>query len=70
VPFINLELHGIDFLEAGDVPRSLLAVQPDLRVPLTRKLEALSAVLETLRGHRYSFLRLDEAARIFGGNPS
>jgi peptidoglycan-N-acetylglucosamine deacetylase len=68
VPFVNLELHGIDFLEAGDVPKPLLAVQPDLRVPLARKLKALGAVLETLRSHHYSALRLDEAARIFAGS--
>jgi len=67
-PFINLELHGIDFLEACDVPKPLLAVQPDLRVPLARKLEGLSAVLDTLRSHRYSAVRLDEAARVFAGD--
>jgi len=61
-PFINLELHGVDFLEARDVPEPLRAVQPDLRVPLARKLKALEAVLETLRSHRYSFVRLDQAA--------
>lgn len=60
--FINLELHGLDFLEARDVPESLLAVQPDLRVPLARKLAALAAVLDTLRAHGYACLRLDEAA--------
>lgn len=64
-PFVNLELHGIDFLESHEVPKALLAVQPDLRRPLARKLEALSAVLETLRAHGYRFLRLDEAARVF-----
>jgi hypothetical protein len=68
VPFVNLELHGIDFLEACDVPKPLLAVQPDLRVPLARKLKALGAVLETLRSHGYSARRLDEAARIFAGS--
>jgi hypothetical protein len=65
LPFVNLELHGIDFLEAGDVPKETLAVQPDLRVPLTRKLEALGAAVETLRSLGYSAVRLDEAARIF-----
>lgn len=69
-PFINLELHGLDFLEARDVPGPLLAVQPDLRVPLTRKLAALGAVLETLRAHHYAFLRLDEAAQAVAGSTS
>ena len=67
VPFVNLELHGIDCLEACDVPEPLLAVQPDLRIPLARKLDTLSAVLKTLRSNGYAPLRLDEAARIFAG---
>jgi hypothetical protein len=64
-PLVNLELHGLDFLEARDVPDSLLAVQPDLRIPLTRKLETFSAVLELLRKLGYAAVRLDEAARAF-----
>jgi hypothetical protein len=67
VPFVNLELHGIDFLEAGDVPKPLLSVQPDLRVPFVRKQQALGAVVETLRSNGYALLRLDEAARSFAG---
>jgi peptidoglycan/xylan/chitin deacetylase (PgdA/CDA1 family) len=66
VPFVNLELHGIDFLEAHEAPRALRAVQPDLRVPLVRKLQVFETVLNTLRAQRYSVVRLDEAARIFG----
>jgi hypothetical protein len=61
-PFINLELHGIDFLDDNDTPPALRAVQPDLRVPVRRKLDALSAVIETLRARGYGFVRLDEAA--------
>jgi peptidoglycan-N-acetylglucosamine deacetylase len=64
-PLVNLELHGLDFLEARDVPAELLAVQPDLRVPFARKLETFAAVLELLRKHGYATLRLDEAARTF-----
>jgi peptidoglycan-N-acetylglucosamine deacetylase len=64
-PLVNLELHGLDFLEARDVPESLLAVQPDLRISLTRKLETFSAVLELLRKSGYAAVRLDEAARAF-----
>jgi peptidoglycan-N-acetylglucosamine deacetylase len=68
VPFVNLELHGMDFLEARDVPKPLLAVQPDLRVPLARKLIVFRGVLETLRSHGYSAVRLDDAARTFAGS--
>jgi hypothetical protein len=64
-PLVNLELHGLDFLEARDVPDALLAVQPDLRVPVARKLETFTAVLEFLRKHGYAAVRLDEAARVF-----
>ena len=64
-PLVNLELHGLDFLEARDVPEALLAVQPDLRVPVARKLATFGAVLELLRKHGYAAVRLDEAARAF-----
>jgi peptidoglycan/xylan/chitin deacetylase (PgdA/CDA1 family) len=64
-PMVNLELHGIDFLEARDVPEGLRAVQPDLRIPVARKLDAFSAVLELLKKHGYGVVRLDEAARAF-----
>lgn len=62
LPFVNLELHGLDFLDSHDVPLPLLGVQPDLRVPVARKLQALEAALQTLRSHGYTFARLDEAA--------
>jgi peptidoglycan-N-acetylglucosamine deacetylase len=64
-PLVNLELHGIDFLDAKDVPGELGRVQPDLKVAWARKREALSAVLELLRASGYAFVRLDEAARAF-----
>jgi hypothetical protein len=62
---VNLELHGIDFLDARDVPASVAAVQPDVRISLSRKLETFGAVLALLRKHGYAVLRLDEAARAF-----
>jgi len=68
MPFVNLELHGIDFLEAHEVPAPLRAVQPDLRVPLARKLQVFDTVLTTLRFQGYTAVRLDEAASIFARN--
>ena len=68
-PFINLELHGIDFLDASDVPKPLRAVQPDLRIPLARKLRVFRTVLTALRSSGYAFTRLDEAARRFARHP-
>ncbi len=64
-PLVNLELHGIDALDASDGFPELLGHQLDARVPHRRKLEALAAVVETLRAADYSFVRLDEAARAF-----
>ena len=63
--FVNLELHGVDFLDAHDVPIALLAVQRDLRVPLARKLESFKAVIGLLRQHSYRTVRLDAAAQAF-----
>jgi hypothetical protein len=63
-PFVNLELHGLDFLGADDDLDELAAHQPDARLGRTQKLAALSAVVELLRKMRFSFIRLDEAARI------
>jgi len=64
-PLVNLELHGIDFLDAADVPATVAAAQPDVRIPVSRKLETFGAVVALLRKHGYAWLRLDEAARAF-----
>jgi hypothetical protein len=60
--FVNLELHGIDVLAAADGLSALEPHQPDVRVPLQRKLDSLDAALGVLKGAGYSFIRLDEAA--------
>jgi peptidoglycan/xylan/chitin deacetylase (PgdA/CDA1 family) len=66
-PLVNLELHGIDVLDAADGLEPLRAHQPDVRVPLRRKMEALRAALEELRRAGYSFVTLREgAARVKG----
>jgi hypothetical protein len=50
-PFFNLELHGMDLVDAdGDgIPGELVERQPDLRRPLAAKLRALEATLDRLR---------------------
>lgn len=50
VPFVNLELHGIDLcdLEADQIDKALLK-QPDLRVPLADKLALFRQVFAELR---------------------
>ena len=62
-PFVNLELHGIDFLGADDGLEPLFEHQPDAKLPFSRKLAALSGVVELLKQMGYGFVRLDEAAR-------
>ncbi|MBZ0232362.1 MAG: polysaccharide deacetylase, partial [Deltaproteobacteria bacterium] len=50
----NLELHGIDLIDAelDGIPGELVARQPDLRVPLDDKLAALDEVLAALVAER------------------
>lgn len=66
MPLVNLELHGIDVLDAGDGLDALLPYQPDVRVSRERKLESLHAAFDTLRNAGYSFVTLREAAAAFG----
>jgi len=62
-PFVNLELHGMDFLGRDDGLDDLLPHQPDARLPRGPKLAALTAAVELLRKLGFTFVRLDEAAR-------
>jgi hypothetical protein len=62
---VNLELHGIDVLDAADGFPELAGHQVDATIPHARKLESLIAVVDLLRARGYSFVRLDEAARAF-----
>lgn len=61
-PLVNLELHGIDVLDASDGLEALRASQPDVRVAKTKKLEALHETIVTLRRAGYAFVTLREAA--------
>lgn len=65
-PLVNLELHGIDVLDAADGLSALRPHQPDVRVPTARKLESLHAVLRVLKRAGYTFVTLREAAEAFG----
>jgi peptidoglycan/xylan/chitin deacetylase (PgdA/CDA1 family) len=64
-PLMNLELHGIDFLDASDGLAHLAPHQPELRVPLERRLQALSEAVQALKERGATFVRLDEAAAAF-----
>jgi peptidoglycan-N-acetylglucosamine deacetylase len=63
--FVNLELHGVDFLGVEDDLAALAPHQPDARLPLARKLSALSATVELLREKGTAFATLAEAAAAF-----
>lgn len=64
-PLVNLELHGIDVLDATDGLEALAPYQPDVRIPLAQKLAALGAVVETLKTAGHGFVTLREAAEVF-----
>ena len=61
-PFVNLELHGIDFLGYEDGLEALRGHQPELERPLEERMRSLGEAVRTLRDRGYAFVRLDEAA--------
>jgi hypothetical protein len=66
----NLELHGIDLADAATdgISPALVARQPDLRVPLARKLAALDATFTQVRAAGATFTTLAQAAEHFASN--
>jgi len=64
-PLVNLELHGIDLLDAEDGLDDLRSHQPDVRVPRARKEASLLAAVEVLRAAGYVFVTLRDAAAAF-----
>ncbi|HEY6461734.1 MAG TPA: polysaccharide deacetylase family protein, partial [Polyangiaceae bacterium] len=65
-PLVNLELHGIDVLDAADGLEPLRPYQRDVRVPVARKLDALRAALGVFRAAGYAFVTLRDAAARLG----
>lgn len=65
-PLVNLELHGIDVLDADDGLEALRPHQPDVRVPHARKVEAILAACDELKKAGYTFVTMREAAATFG----
>jgi peptidoglycan/xylan/chitin deacetylase (PgdA/CDA1 family) len=66
--FFNLELHGIDLIDAEEdgVPGQLVARQPDLRRPLAHKLAALESVLDQVQAG-FEMARLVDLAERWSG---
>jgi peptidoglycan-N-acetylglucosamine deacetylase len=65
-PFINLEFHAIDLLDARDGLQALRGFQPDLRSSTRDKLRIFNGVVNRLKQARYEFIRLDQAAKLVG----
>jgi peptidoglycan-N-acetylglucosamine deacetylase len=65
-PLVNLELHGIDVLDAVDGLEALRPHQPDVKIPHERKTSAILAAVEELRKAGYTFVTMREAAEAFG----
>lgn len=65
-PLVNLELHGIDVLDAADGLEALRPHQVDVRVAAQKKIDAILAACEVLRDAGYTFVTMREAAAVFG----
>jgi len=67
LPFINLELHGIDFIDAdGDGLSYLKEYQSDMKIPLIRRRKILETVVKTILDKGHEAITLETASkRIF-----
>lgn len=62
LPSVNLELHGIDFLDERDGLMALRQHQADVRVPWVSKRSKIEAALGALREHGFAFVTMHELA--------
>lgn len=67
-PLVNLELHGIDVLDVSDGLDDLRRHQPDVKIPVALKIDAILSVIEELRRAGYTFVTMREAAATFGAS--
>ena len=69
----NLELHGIDALDASDAPPELARLQPGLRLAAAEKMRRLAALFASLRARAESATLEESALRLLprpaGGEP-
>jgi hypothetical protein len=62
-PLVNLELHGIDVLDASDGLEALRPHQHDVRVPKESKVASLRVAVDVLKAAGHRFVTLRDAAR-------
>lgn len=65
-PLVNLELHGIDVLDAEDGLEDLSPHQVDVRVAQAKKTKAILAACAELKSAGYTFVTMREAAAALG----
>lgn len=61
-PLMNIELHGLDFLDVSDGLSWLRGRQPELSVPLSTRMATLRGLVEELRHRGRRFVTLAHAA--------
>ncbi len=64
LPLFNLELHGVDLLDASDASPGLAARQRDLRVPAAAKIARIERFVRSLADREW--VTLEDAARRLG----
>lgn len=70
-PLVNLELHGIDVLDADDANGALSPIRshvPEVRIGWRGKVESLRETIAVLRAAGYAFVTLATAAREIQGS--
>jgi hypothetical protein len=68
--FVNLELHGIDVLDATDGLEALRPYQMDVRIPVQRKIDAIEAACKTFLDDGYAPVTMREAAVAYSDVPT
>ena len=66
---MNLELHGIDVLDADDGLEALARTSPTCASRASARSAALRAVVDELRAAGYTFVTMSEAARRLTTSP-
>jgi peptidoglycan/xylan/chitin deacetylase (PgdA/CDA1 family) len=63
--FVQLELHGVDFLDVSDGLRTLEGCQPGVAIPSAEKMRAMRAAVVELRQLGYQCVRLCDVTELW-----